>query len=399
MAPALRAYGVDCIHIKSSRQLPLHYKHNEIDFVENLEYNGNLDKLLNYLDRLTIKLCIPGYESGVELADLLSEKLGLANNNSLYSKGRRDKNIMNKMVAKAGLRTIEQLKSADLEAFLKWADQPNTLPLVLKPLESANGDGVYFCHNKQDIKNAFQKIMLALNQFGEKNIEVLAEKLNVGQEYIINCVSFAKNHYVAEIWRVKRQPFSTIYDTVEMVSPFEEEWDPLRLYTQNVLDALFIYYGASTTEVKFTKEGGPLLIETSARLMAGAPLSFSHQILGFTQLSLLLEAFLQSDCFLKRLEKERSFLKQKGLGVILISDCEGTLKNNIRVKFFDDLSTLHSYHIQGKSGKYLYKTINSLTAPGEVFLMGENLDLLREDYHRIRLAEEQGLYRNALSGI
>jgi biotin carboxylase len=393
IAPLLKAQGYSCIHIKSSEELPSKYKFDESNFIISLTYKNNLDEILTVLKPYRVKFCIPGYESGVELADLLSEKLGLPSNGSQYSQARRDKYLMNEVVTTAGLRTVQHFKSDSLVHLLEWVKDLGHYPIVLKPLDSANGDGVFFCKEEAEVERAFGEITSSKNQFGKQNNVVLAESLNVGQEYIINSVSWEGKHFVAEIWRVIRKPYTTIYEKAEIVNLDEEEWQPLVNYTFKVLDALHIRYGAGTTEVKYTQESGAVLLETSSRLMGNAPLAFSRELAGFTQLSLLIEAYLNPDDFLHRISRQRPLMTSHGMATILISEHEGTLKKNL-ANAFHQLITLHSYEINGEAGIKLLKTVNSLTSPGEIYLIGTK-EAVTRDYEMIR-GIERSLYQAAL---
>tara|TARA_Y100000588_G_scaffold319669_1_gene349830 strand:+ start:147 stop:1421 length:1275 start_codon:yes stop_codon:yes gene_type:complete len=382
----IQNYGYSCIHIKSSSALPSRFQHNKSDFIMNLTYTGNVDSILERLKPYTVKLCIPGYESGVELADLLSDKLSLPSNGSKYSLMRRNKHIMNEAVAKAGLRTVQNCLSDNISTLKSWARNLNHYPVVAKPYDSANGDGVFFCDNENQLQRAFENIINSENQFGSKNTNVLVEGLNVGEEYIINTVSWDGNHRVAEIWRVTRILHTTIYDKAEVLSGHEKEWQPLVDYTFKVLDALKIKYGAATTEVKYTQETGATLLETSARLMGNSPIEFSYKLAGFTQLSLLVEAYLNTEKFLEDTYNIRPNKDLKGMTVVLLSEHEGIINKRFG-EYFNHLKTLHSYNIDDTPGSQLQKTTNSLTAPGELYLIGSKSDI-EKDYHEIRQIEQ-----------
>lgn len=392
LAPIIKALGFPCIHIKSASTLPNRFQHKEEDFIFSLIYDNNIETILEKIAPYTIKFCIPGYESGVELADLVCEKLNLPGNGSQYSLMKRNKYLMNKTVAQAGLATVRHCKSDQFTTLLNWASI-NKYPVVAKPLDSANGDGVFFCYTESDLEKAFLSITSSKNQFGVHNKEVLLENLNVGTEYIINTVSWQKKHFVVEIWRVTRRPNTTIYEKAEVVGLHEEEWQALTNYTLRVLDALHIQYGAATTEVKYTKEGGAVLLETSGRLMGNSPLAFLYDLSGVTQLLLLVEAYLNTSDFLERFNHSRVPSKYQGMAVVLISNEEGTLSRNFG-NAFKKLKTLHSYNIDCESGMKICKTVNSLTSPGEIYLIGSKEEL-QADYEEIRHLEEN-IYRQAI---
>ncbi|MBX9704353.1 MAG: hypothetical protein K2X39_09400, partial [Silvanigrellaceae bacterium] len=184
-----------------------------------------------------------------------------------------------------------------------------------------------------------------------------------------------------------RKGLTTIYDKAEILSDNEDEWDILGQYTFKVLDALGIEYGAATTEVKYTLEKGAVLLETSGRLMGNSPLGLSYELAGFTQLSLLIESYLSPNDFLSRFERPRFRPALHAMTVVLISNCEGVINKKIG-SAFKNLKTLHSYNINEEIGSVIFNTVNSLTSPGELYLLGTKKEL-EEDYNKIRLIEEK----------
>ena len=399
LAKAFKELGYKCIHIKSSSKLPDRFQHKTEDFITSLEFDGDINGLKSDLQAFgNIAFCIPGYESGVELADELSEKLCTPSNGSISSKLRRNKYEMNEAVRQAGLATVLHKKSHDCDDIVAWAKEQNlsaSNPIILKPLESANGDNVFFCHDERELREAFAKITRSKNQFGEENSEVLAETLNAGTEYIINSVSCDGRHYVAEMWRIIRKPSTTIYDKAVLLTPHDEEWAPITNYTIGVLNALKIQYGAGTTELKYTSEKGPILLETSSRLMGGANLTFAEEIASFSQLSLLVESYHQSQKFLERLNHPRPPLKKYGMDVLLISTHQGILNVDINDELKQiGLESLHSSKCLGK-GDNLMVTTHQDSTPGEIFLMADNTEALERDYRKIR-AWEKTFYNQAV---
>ena len=104
-----------------------------------------------------IVACMTGGEAGVDLADKLSEKLGVRTNGTDIP-NRRDKKIQQELIKEAGLRSVRQAggdKFSDVESFLRTEDYP----LVLKPVESAGSDGVKLCHNFNEAKEHFDVLM------------------------------------------------------------------------------------------------------------------------------------------------------------------------------------------------------------------------------------------------
>lgn len=395
-APAFKGRGYQSIHIQSSTNLSSErFSHHAEDFIAHFIYSGDFEALLNELKNYRIKLCIPGSESGVELADKLSEALGLPSNGTAHSIARRNKYWMGETVSKSGLKTVKQIKSKNCQEIINWAqNEVNQFPIVLKPLDSASGDGVYLCHHVEEIARCHQKILDTPNLFGNKNEEVLAQTFNDGQEYIINTISWEGKHILSEIWRIHKKIGTIIfYDFAEIVQENESEYYPLFEYTKKVLDALNIRYGAGTTEVKYTQQGGAVLLESAARVMGSAPLSFSNELFGFNQLSLMVEAYLNPTGSLEKLISTPA--KQHGMIVALISDCSGMLQIDADVEEIKKLVSLHGFMIDASKGRFLKETVDTLTSPGEIYLINSDREALLIDYKKIRQIEADGFYRKA----
>ena len=403
IAPLLSTYSFIpfCIHIKSSPTLPADWKHNENDFNVGLEYNGeNLNILeLSIREIITtypIHFITAGSESGVELTDTLNAIFQIPGNDPTKSHLRRNKFLMNEAVKDFGVKTVDQIKIKSANAAIEWASSLPTdaWPIVLKPLESQSGDHVFFCNNNEEIHEAFFNISSAPNLFGQTNHEVLVQSFNDGEEFIVNSVSHGSHHFMVEIWRIKKTEKTTIYEHADLVDPACEEYRILQEAACQVLDAVGTCYGAGTTEFKLHPEKGAVFLETTSRPMAGSPLNIIHELLGYNQVTLMLEAFLTPEIFKQRLTQPLPCLTSQnyGLIVVLISDAEGKFQEDL-VSIFCALPTYKDSKIGIKKGEHLNVTIDSLTSPGEVYLIGEKCDVMR-DYETIRTFEKNGLYRD-----
>merc|ERR1719434_25449 len=87
---------------------------------------------------LPIAACMVGGESGVTLADALSEALGVVTNGAFPGGDRRNKSVQQVAVKKAGLRAVREALGKEwheVEAFVDTEMAPG-VPIVLKPVES-----------------------------------------------------------------------------------------------------------------------------------------------------------------------------------------------------------------------------------------------------------------------
>jgi hypothetical protein len=100
-----------------------------------------------------VEAVIAGAETGVELADALSERLSLRTNGTSMSEARRNKFIMGEVVRSAGIRAVKQIKASswqEVNAFLdEWRPEP--FKVIVKPLDSAGSDGVTLCLSRESV--------------------------------------------------------------------------------------------------------------------------------------------------------------------------------------------------------------------------------------------------------
>jgi biotin carboxylase len=149
-----------------------------VEYSASLQFNdlnpNKEEALNNAIDEIKalpfpIIAVIPGAETGVELADMLSDRMGLRSNGSEGSIARRNKYHMGEKVRQAGVRAVKQKLCRSLEEIqtflctLPGGGGPGAMkgvPLkcVVKPVLSAGSDDVFLCNNKEDAIIAFSKI-------------------------------------------------------------------------------------------------------------------------------------------------------------------------------------------------------------------------------------------------
>lgn len=229
-----------------------------------------------------------GAETGVELADKLSEHLGLRTNGVRLSEARRNKFIMGETIRAAGLRAVKQLKATtwiEIANFLsEW--NPHPFYVVLKPVESAGSEDVILCHNISEVQDAFGRIMGKVNGLGLLNKAVLVQEYLDGQEYVVDMVSRDGVHKPVAIWASDRRytnHASFVCHGLRLVSPQELElgtYQKMIAYQKKVLTALGILNGPSHGELKWC-QGEPVLVEVGARCHGGEGTWIQLAVRGF----------------------------------------------------------------------------------------------------------------------
>src|SRR5262245_35758849 len=105
LAPALRRRGHESVAVQSTPNIPDIFRRSFIplDFTHRLVFDGNLEQTTKQLASCGVAAVIAGCDTGVELSDVLSERLGTPSNGVTLSAARRDKALMGATVAANGL--------------------------------------------------------------------------------------------------------------------------------------------------------------------------------------------------------------------------------------------------------------------------------------------------------
>jgi hypothetical protein len=150
-------------------------------------------------------------------------------------------------------------------------------------------------------------------------------------------VSASGKHALAHLIRYKKTSAGermTVFDYTEFM-PFDcKQHEELLQYTEQVLNALGIRWGAAHNEIMLTS-AGPRLIETGARMCGGPVLGFSRAATGSSQLERVIEAYVDGNISTQNYE-----FKHTVVPVFLSSPISGLLRN---VEIFDELNTLSTH--------------------------------------------------------
>src|SRR5256885_11177412 len=101
-------YG--CIHVQGTPEaLPGLTRFREEDYLASTVHSGDVERTVHQLSEIarrlssTIACVIPGIETGVDLADRLSEAMGLPTNGTALGRVRRDKYLMTNRLREQGV--------------------------------------------------------------------------------------------------------------------------------------------------------------------------------------------------------------------------------------------------------------------------------------------------------
>jgi biotin carboxylase len=390
----LAARGVDCIHVQledpiNAYDLPTF---EPAAYIDRLLFTGEFERLCADVKQHRPLAVLPGAETGVLMADRLSEALGLPTNGTALSAARRDKQAMQQRVADAGLRSIPSRATAEWSELEAWFDQLGDVPIVIKPPAAAGTDHVSICRDRARAREAFTAILGQINTLGLRNERVMAQPFVAGEEYAVDTASWGGNHQITSIWHQhKIIGDHPVYDFSELVDSRAPELQPVTAYVFAVLDALGIRFGAGHTEVIVDRDG-PVLVETGARTAGGKVQAACKRAYGFSQTTITLDAYLDPMRFYERMRapyRTPPHVRR----VWLSSPKTGTLTGLPHVEDAKRLASAFWVKMSVAVGQRVERTINLDTLPGWIDLVHEDPGTIASDYEQIRRWERADFYQ------
>ncbi|HET9138977.1 ATP-grasp domain-containing protein [Actinophytocola sp.] len=371
---AFARLGVRVVHVQSTPELmPTMLLPNLESYVDNLVCRDVDDMVATLRDYAPVAV-LAGQEPGVPLADLLSERLGLASNGSALSAARRDKYRMIETVRAAGLHCAAQFKSAEPAAIVDWAVRHGRYPVVVKPLSSASTDNVYICRDAGEVAAAAARVLAARDIFDLANTEALVQSYLSGTEYIVDTVSVAGRRYVCGVWQYEKTMLPTgrnIYDKDVLQDPSAFPVPDLIGYVDGVLAALNIAHGPAHAEVMMTPDG-PALVEIGARLNGNMNPGFHDVCLGANQADLIALAYARPAEFTQRYAGRIYTRRQDAIVHNTATTLDGEIAgvDQAVVDTISALPTVHLLNVKLAPGRRMRPTADLLGSPLRIFMTG-----------------------------
>ncbi|KAE8881417.1 hypothetical protein PF005_g11043 [Phytophthora fragariae] len=346
---------------------------------------------------------LAGAETGVLLADKLSEHFKLTTNGTSGSAARRNKYLMGEKVRAAGLRAVAQVQAtkwSQVESFVKKELVPllkgGDFKVIVKPVESAGSDDVTLCHSMDEVRAAFGSIQGKINGLGLENQATLVQEYLDGTEYVVDTVSRNGVTKVVAVWEYDKRavndaPF-VYYGVLLRAAPDGSVLAKVAEYVLKVVDALEIVHGPGHAEVKVVR-GEPCLVEIGSRCHGGSGsyLPIVMPCLGYNHVDAALDSYLDAEAF-ERLPDRPRELKSHGCEAMLVSYETGKLVGYPGQQELEELPSTVSTMWFTHAGEELKTTVDMFTTPGSVIMVHEDEEQLNRDYARIRELEHKGLY-------
>lgn len=388
--------GFRVVHLHSNFKAPdleLSFDGNDIDINYYENEFVDVNHLLQIVKTENPTMIIAGTETGIILADKLSDHLNLLGNDKFSSSHRRNKTLMQQSLQRENLKFIKGITTNGTNLTEALVTKKVGYPCVVKPEESAGADNVYFCDNFEEVKLSSNKIIGHKNKIGGFNKNALIQENVIGQQYYVNALSLEGKHRVTEIWednKIHTSKGRVVCDREVLLDGHGTLQNEIRNYIYAALDALKIRNGASHSELMFT-EDGPVLIETAARMQGTILPKAVEKALGYSHPSLLFNFVHQPQDWFFRIPE--IYNRKFHLNVVtLISKHTGII---IKSNLFELLETLPSFvgviHTPCE-GDLLRKTIDLFTNPGTIYLCSDDEQNINEDYKKIRYWEKENAF-------
>ncbi|MGW0121067.1 ATP-grasp domain-containing protein [Streptomyces sp. NPDC003327] len=391
--------GCSLVRVQSTPDIPPVYRsapHVPEDFVADLVHEGDLDATARAVAAYAPIAVMSGGEIGVELADLLAERLGLPGNGTGLSAARRDKHLMIETVRAAGLRAARQLWATDADELAAWHRDLGGR-VVVKPPRSAGSQGVSFCDTPEESVAAFRALADAEDVFSQPNRGAVAQEYLSGTEYMVNTVSRDGRHHVCDVWRtgrVSRNGIVDLCDALSLIDSGSRVVEPLTAYAFGVLDALGIQHGPAHLEIRMTPTG-PCLVEVGARIAGGGIPAAAGLGIGESQLEWTVDAILRPERFHARAGTPYEVRRYAAI-YGMVSPVEGVLAGYRGIEEIERLEGFHALATLVRPGEEIRRTVDDLTFPVIVTLLHDLDEVVQRDLNTIRHLDGAAFY--ALDG-
>ena len=391
LAPEFRRHGWRTIAVSRPR-LPAVYvgKLQAADFDHVVVHKGDLRATVKTVSAFRPDAVVAGTEIGVVLADALSQDLDLPGNGTAASRSRRHKATMSRAVSGAGLAVPIAFEVGTAEEALEAA-ACCAGPVVVKPVDSAGGDGVRFCKSLDEVRDAFAAVHGQINLFGGVNRTVLVQEWMIGEQFFVNTVSKAGRHRIIEVWadRRQRRPEGVVCDREDLLPATGSPQGELVAYVRRTLDALEIREGPAHTELMITP-GGVRLIECAARMQGTIVPDAVSAARGENHVTATVGAVVDPDAFAAVVDDPYKLLAHVSV-VSLIAPRPGKLSAR-SLAALHETETLHSVFGELTPGAPVVRTVDLFSSPGFLYLVADDTERIEADYRRIRALEQNGLY-------
>lgn len=248
------------------------------------------------------------------------------------------------------------------------------------------------------VRDCFKALQGTMNVLGLTNTEVLLQEYLSGDEYVVDTVSRNGVHKCVAIWKYDKRKYNNapfVYFGMRFLPvDAEPQLQAMVEYIFRVLDSLGIKHGCMHSEVKLETRG-PVLIEVNCRMHGGegtwAPMA--EACVGYSAVSACADCFIDPAAFAFLPVSPSNFMSH-AMEAKLRSGVEGILTavDESKIAQIRALPSYSSEMMTFSIGKEINKTVDAVTACGNINLINPDLEQLQRDYAKIHELQEEGLF-------
>ncbi|HEX4791957.1 MAG TPA: ATP-grasp domain-containing protein [Actinospica sp.] len=393
LAEAFARHGVQAVAVLGMAPPPGRGGHLRPEqYAAVISDGADTSNMARRLEQLEVRHVLAGTESGVQLADRIAHRLGVPGNDPSTSTVRRDKFAMALALARAGLPHARTIQAVNDGGARKAAYELGSWPLVVKPAASAGSDHVVIARDIEAVCAAAGEILSAPNYFGQPNQALIVQQHLSGTQFAVNSVSQRGVHRIVEVWADRRTDLGDgrlIYDRMDLLAPDDARVQVLADYVRACLDALGIVHGPAHSEVMLTA-GGPVLIETGARLQGGDSVPLMRTAIGTCQTDAAAMAALDpADAHAARARTPYPYAPVAQ--VFLQAPTDGRIRKDAVERLLQIPGVAGCVHTPA-SGTAVRRTVDLMSSPATVYLFGDTPRQVDRAHRAVRELEAAHFY-------
>ena len=236
------------------------------------EYNQS--ELLDLLRENLVTVILPGTEYIIEIADRISDELGLVFHNPIKTIGRRrNKSAMLEYLHGMNIAVppteFINLTPENLDEQLSELGNKFNFPVFVRPCLSGGSFNIRRCDQFDELKSTCNELATKRYALSSENVNrVIVQEFIDAPEYAINVFSQNGKHIITGVWQYTKSYKSgniPIYERASSVILDPKKQLKLQNFIDTVLNALDYHNGFSHIEVFWDNEQ-LMLIESNFRL-------------------------------------------------------------------------------------------------------------------------------------
>ena len=327
-------------------------------------------------------IIIPGTESGVIMANRLSESLGLPGNPTSILDSMTRKDAMHEALKRGGVRYIRGRVVSNVEEAEQFLSENHLERGVVKPLQGAGSQGLALCDSREEVLEHVRTSLRSSDFYGNAMHEVLVQERIVGSEYIVNtAVSAGKPRLTSMLVydKIRTSEGGYIYRFIESISELSAGQTEIVEYAFETVKAIGIQYGMVHGEY-MVDEKGPVLIEVNCRPMGcSQPAEYMDLIYGQHETDSILDAYLQPEKFAE--EAKRPYrLRRKGAMKLMVIPRNIESESLSLWKIAENLRSTYKIALAPMNETRIFnKTVDLETAGGLIYLVHDDENVVMDD--------------------